>query len=67
MHECHQITLDRSGQRASPFARRAMTLGEDLRKGTSVADSGAVLDRCVDLSGNFVEIKTATPTADGAE
>ncbi len=49
----HYVTLGRSGLRVSPFCLGAMTFGEDLGWGTSVKDSEAILDRYVELGGNF--------------
>ena len=51
----HYVTLGRSGLRVSPFCLGAMTFGEDLGWGTSVKDSEAILDRYIDLGGNFVD------------
>jgi len=49
------VTLGRSGLRVSPFCLGAMTFGEDLGWGSSVADSQRILDRFVDLGGNFID------------
>ena len=51
----HYVTLGRSGLRVSPLALGAMTFGEDLGWGASVQESEAMLDRYVDLGGNFVD------------
>lgn len=51
----HYVTLGRSGLRVSPFCLGAMTFGEDLGWGTSVKDSEAILDRFVELGGNFID------------
>ncbi|HEX4336148.1 MAG TPA: aldo/keto reductase [Polyangiaceae bacterium] len=51
----HYVTLGRSGLRVSPFCLGTMTFGEDLGWGSSVADSEAILDRYVELGGNFVD------------
>jgi len=51
----HYVTLGRSGLRVSPFCLGAMTFGEDLGWGTSVKDSEAILDRYVELGGNFID------------
>lgn len=51
----HYITLGRSGLRVSPFCLGAMTFGEELGWGTSVKDSEAILDRFIDLGGNFID------------
>jgi aryl-alcohol dehydrogenase-like predicted oxidoreductase len=49
------VTLGRSGLRVSPFALGAMTFGEDLGWGSSVEDSETILDRYLDLGGNFID------------
>jgi aryl-alcohol dehydrogenase-like predicted oxidoreductase len=51
----HYVTLGRSGLRVSPFCLGAMTFGEDLGWGSSVKDSEAILDRYLELGGNFVD------------
>lgn len=51
----HYVTLGRSGLRVSPFCLGAMTFGEDLGWGSSVKDSEAILDRYIELGGNFVD------------
>lgn len=51
----HYVTLGRSGLRVSPFALGAMTFGEDFGWGSSVEDSEAILDRYLELGGNFVD------------
>src|SRR6266850_2597431 len=51
----HYVTLGRSGLRVSPFCLGAMTFGEDLGWGTSVKDSEAILDRFIELGGNFID------------
>src|SRR5262249_22289688 len=51
----HYVTLGRSGLRVSPFCLGAMTFGEDLGWGTSVKDSEAILDRYIELGGNFID------------
>jgi aryl-alcohol dehydrogenase-like predicted oxidoreductase len=51
----HYITLGRSGLRVSPFCLGAMTFGEDNGWGSSVKDSEAILDRYVELGGNFID------------
>lgn len=55
----HYVTLGRSGLRVSPFCLGAMTFGEDLGWGTSVKDSEAILDRFIDLGGNFIDTANA--------
>ena len=49
------ITLGRSGLRVSPFCLGAMTFGEDMGWGSSVADSEAILSRYFEAGGNFVD------------
>lgn len=44
----HYVTLGRSGLRVSPFCLGAMTFGEDLGWGASVADSQQIIDRFID-------------------
>lgn len=51
----HYVTLGRSGLRVSPFCLGAMTFGQDLGWGTSVEDSQAILDRFIELGGNFID------------
>jgi aryl-alcohol dehydrogenase-like predicted oxidoreductase len=51
----HYITLGRSGLRVSPFCLGAMTFGEDLGWGTSVAESQQIIDRFIELGGNFID------------
>ena len=51
----HYVTLGRSGLRVSPVALGTMTFGEDLGWGSSVEDSEAILDRYLDLGGNFID------------
>lgn len=51
----HYVTLGRSGLRVSPFCLGAMTFGEDLGWGSSVKDSEAILDRFIELGGNFID------------
>jgi aryl-alcohol dehydrogenase-like predicted oxidoreductase len=55
----HYVTLGRSGLRVSPFCLGAMTFGEDSGWGASVEESEAVLNRYLELGGNFID------TADG--
>jgi aryl-alcohol dehydrogenase-like predicted oxidoreductase len=49
------ITLGRSGLRVSPFCLGAMTFGESLGWGSSVAESQQIMDRFVELGGNFID------------
>jgi len=51
----HYITLGRSGLRVSPFCLGAMTFGEDLGWGSSVEESQAIIDRYIELGGNFID------------
>jgi len=51
----HYVTLGRSGLRVSPFCLGAMTFGEDLGWGSSVADSQAIMDRFIERGGNFID------------
>src|ERR1700742_2254594 len=49
------LTLGRSGLRVSPLCLGAMTFGEDLGWGTSVEESERIIDRYVELGGNFID------------
>ena len=51
----HYVTLGRSGLRVSPLCLGAMTFGEDLGWGSSVGESQEIIDRFVDLGGNFID------------
>ena len=51
----HYVTLGRSGLRVSPLCLGAMTFGEDLGWGSSVAESQQIIDRYVELGGNFID------------
>jgi aryl-alcohol dehydrogenase-like predicted oxidoreductase len=51
----HYITLGRSGLRVSPFCLGAMTFGEDFGWGSSVAESQQIMDRFIELGGNFID------------
>jgi aryl-alcohol dehydrogenase-like predicted oxidoreductase len=51
----HFVTLGRSGLRVSPLCLGAMTFGEDLGWGTSVEESQKIIDRYLELGGNFVD------------
>jgi aryl-alcohol dehydrogenase-like predicted oxidoreductase len=55
----HYVTLGRSGLRVSPFCLGAMTFGEDLGWGSSVADSERIMDRFLELGGNFIDTANA--------
>jgi aryl-alcohol dehydrogenase-like predicted oxidoreductase len=49
------VTLGRSGLRVSLLCLGAMTFGEDLGWGTSVKESQQIIDRYVELGGNFID------------
>lgn len=51
----HYVTLGRSGLRVSPFCLGTMTFGEDLGWGSSVEESQQILDRYIELGGNFLD------------
>lgn len=51
----HYVTLGRSGLRVSPFCLGTMTFGEAFGWGSSVEDSGKILDRFFELGGNFID------------
>jgi aryl-alcohol dehydrogenase-like predicted oxidoreductase len=51
----HYVTLGRSGLRVSPLCLGAMTFGEDLGWGTNVKDSEQIIDRFIELGGNFID------------
>jgi aryl-alcohol dehydrogenase-like predicted oxidoreductase len=51
----HYVTLGRSGLRVSPLCLGAMTFGEDLGWGSSVEESQTIMDRYIDLGGNFID------------
>jgi len=51
----HYVTLGRSGLRVSPLCLGAMTFGEDLGWGSSVEESQAIMDRYLELGGNFID------------
>ena len=59
--ECDQMTLDqyvtlgRSGLRVSPLCLGAMTFGEDNGWGSSVEESQQIVDRFIELGGNFID------------
>lgn len=55
----HYVTLGRSGLRVSPFCLGAMTFGEEFGWGSSVEESEAVLDRYLELGGNFIDTANA--------
>jgi len=49
------VTLGRSGLRVSPMCLGAMTFGEDLGWGSSVEESQRIMDRFIELGGNFID------------
>lgn len=49
------VTLGRSGLRVSPLCLGGMTFGEDLGWGTSVEESQQIIDRYIELGGNFID------------
>lgn len=49
------LTLGRSGLRVSPLCLGTMTFGEDLGWGSSVEESQQIMDRFIDLGGNFLD------------
>ncbi|HEX7673458.1 MAG TPA: aldo/keto reductase [Bdellovibrio sp.] len=49
------ITLGKSGLRVSPLALGTMTFGEDLGWGSSVEESTKIMDRYIELGGNFLD------------
>ncbi|HEY2517854.1 MAG TPA: aldo/keto reductase [Polyangiaceae bacterium] len=51
----HYVTLGRSGLRVSPLCLGAMTFGEDLGWGSSVEESQRIIDRYLELGGNFID------------
>src|SRR6202790_2787028 len=51
----HYVTLGRSGLRVSPLWPRAMRFGEELGWGLSVEESQRIIDRFVELGGNFID------------
>jgi aryl-alcohol dehydrogenase-like predicted oxidoreductase len=51
----HYVTLGRSGLRVSPLCLGAMTFGEDLGWGSSVEESQHIIDRFIELGGNFID------------
>lgn len=51
----HYVTLGRSGLRVSPFCLGTMTFGEDLGWGCGVETSNAIMDRYLELGGNFID------------
>lgn len=53
------VTLGRSGLRVSPFCLGTMTFGTQWGWGSDDAESTAILDRYLDLGGNFLDTANA--------
>ena len=51
----HFLTLGRSGLRVSPLCLGTMTFGQDWGWGSSPEESALILDRYLDLGGNFID------------
>src|SRR3984885_14469818 len=51
----HYVALGHSGLRVSPFCLGTMTFGEELGWGSSVEESQRILDRYIELGGNFID------------
>lgn len=51
----HFVSLGKSGLRVSPFCLGAMTFGEDWGWGATVKDSETLIDRYLELGGNFID------------
>lgn len=51
----HYVTLGRSGLRVSPLCLGAMTFGGSLGWGSTVEESQQILDRYIELGGNFID------------
>jgi aryl-alcohol dehydrogenase-like predicted oxidoreductase len=51
----HFVTLGRSGIRVSPLCLGAMTFGQDWGWGSPPEDSARILDRYLELGGNFID------------
>ena len=51
----HYVTLGRSGLRVSPLCLGTMTFGEDLGWGSSIEESQRIIDRFIELGGNFID------------
>lgn len=51
----HFVTLGRSGLRVSPLCLGTMTFGQDWGWGASPEESARILDRYVELGGNFID------------
>jgi aryl-alcohol dehydrogenase-like predicted oxidoreductase len=51
----HYVTLGRSGLRVSPLCLGTMTFGEDLGWGSTVEESQQIMNRYLELGGNFLD------------
>jgi aryl-alcohol dehydrogenase-like predicted oxidoreductase len=51
----HYVSLGNSGLRVSPFCLGAMTFGEDWGFGSDEKESTQILDRFIELGGNFID------------
>ncbi len=51
----HYVTLGHSGLRVSPFCLGAMTFGKEWGWGSEPAESARILDRFIELGGNFID------------
>src|SRR5208283_4143052 len=51
----HYVTLGHSGLRVSPLCLGAMTFGEEHGWGSSVEESQQIIDRFIELGGNFID------------
>src|SRR5689334_390012 len=51
----HYVTLGHSGLRVSPLCLGTMTFGTDLGWGSSVEESQQIMDRYIELGGNFLD------------
>jgi aryl-alcohol dehydrogenase-like predicted oxidoreductase len=51
----HYVTLGRSGLKVSPFCLGTMTFGQEWGFGTDEETSKRMLDRFIDLGGNFID------------
>jgi len=49
------VTLGRSGLRVSPLCLGAMTFGEEWGYGSNADDCARIMDRYIDLGGNFID------------
>jgi len=51
----HYVTLGNSGLRVSPFCLGTMTFGKEWGWGSTEDESHAILDRFLELGGNFID------------